>query len=320
MLAMRFLLCFVAISVQATVGLNSVSIASDIPYTPRVSKVLVTGAAGRTGKLVFEALLGDNRFDPIALVRTEQSARKLMKSVNCLERVVVCDITDLGENTIPEGLEGTDSMIICTSAVPKISKASLIKAFLKIPVNMILGKKMLDFRSLKFKWRTNGTPEKVDYEGQIAQIDLAKKLGIQQVVIVSSMGGTDPSNFLNAVGKNPDGTGNGDILLWKRKAERYLVESGLSYSIIHPGGLIDTDPGIEQIILDVDDRLMANKKRSISRGDVASICLAALSVGKGKKVSFDCITRPVEESGAPVSAEDVLAEFLKTERTANYSL
>ena len=38
------------------------------------------------------------------------------------------------------------------------------------------------------------------------------------------MGGTDPNNFLNKVGKNPDGSGNGDILLWKRKAERYLVD------------------------------------------------------------------------------------------------
>ena len=40
----------------------------------------------------------------------------------------------------------------------------------------------------------------------------------------SSMGGTDPSNFLNTIGKNADGSGNGDILLWKRKAEKYLVE------------------------------------------------------------------------------------------------
>ena len=38
------------------------------------------------------------------------------------------------------------------------------------------------------------------------------------------MGGTDPSNFLNTIGKNKDGSGNGDILLWKRKAEKYLVE------------------------------------------------------------------------------------------------
>jgi len=41
------------------------------------------------------------------------------------------------------------------------------------------------------------------------------------------MGGTDPSNFLNTIGKNKDGTGNGDILIWKRKAEKYLIKVGL---------------------------------------------------------------------------------------------
>lgn len=40
----------------------------------------------------------------------------------------------------------------------------------------------------------------------------------------SSMGGTDKNNFLNTIGKNKNGSGNGDILIWKRKAEKYLVE------------------------------------------------------------------------------------------------
>lgn len=65
-----------------------------------------------------------------------------------------------------------------------ISKSSLVKAFFSIPINFIQRKKLLDFRSLKFKWRRNGHPEKVDFEGQVAQIDLAKKLGIQQVIVV----------------------------------------------------------------------------------------------------------------------------------------
>ena len=38
------------------------------------------------------------------------------------------------------------------------------------------------------------------------------------------MGGTDENNFLNTIGKDKDGKGNGDILIWKRKAEKYLVE------------------------------------------------------------------------------------------------
>ena len=49
---------------------------------------------------------------------------------------------------------------------------------------------------------------------------------------MGSMGGTQADNYLNTFG-------NGNILVWKRKAEKYLVDSGLNYTIIHPGGLID---------------------------------------------------------------------------------
>jgi hypothetical protein len=45
------------------------------------------------------------------------------------------------------------------------------------------------------------------------------------------MGGTDPSNFLNSIGKGKDGSGNGDILLWKRKAEKYLVEVSFCFTL-----------------------------------------------------------------------------------------
>ena len=38
------------------------------------------------------------------------------------------------------------------------------------------------------------------------------------------MGGTDPQNFLNSIGKDKNGNGNGDILLWKREAEKYLIQ------------------------------------------------------------------------------------------------
>lgn len=62
--------------------------------------------------------------------------------------------------------------------------------------------------------------------------------GVKHFVFVSSMGGTQPENFLNTIGRRADGSG-GDILLWKRKAERYLMESGLDYTIVHPGGLVD---------------------------------------------------------------------------------
>ena len=65
----------------------------------------------------------------------------------------------------------------------------------------------------------------VDWLGAKLQIDAAKAAGVKKFVFISSMGGTQPENFLNSIGKQADGSG-GDILLWKRKAERYLVESG----------------------------------------------------------------------------------------------
>ena len=188
--------------------------------------IMFSFQAGRTGRLVFTKLQEDPRFSPVAVVRTEKSGRKLMKEMNCdLDQVVVCDVTEL-KTTDPSPIPAPfpQAMIICTSAVPTISVRSLLQATLKIPWNLVRGKKAVDFRSLRFKFKRNQYPEKVDYLGQIAQIDLAKKLGMNHVVIVSSMGGTDPNNFLNKVGKKRDGTGNGDILLWKRKAERYLVE------------------------------------------------------------------------------------------------
>lgn len=149
---------------------------------------------------------------------------------------------------------------------------------------------------------------------------MAKKVGIKHIVVVGSMGGTDPNNFLNAVGKNADGTGNGDILLWKRKAEKHLVDSGLDYTIIHPGGLTDSPAGEEEFVLDVNDKLLNNTKRSISRADVANLCVAALSVAKGKKVALDCITQPREDDEPVKTAEEALQLFLEESKVYDYAL
>lgn len=287
--------------------------------------VLVTGASGRTGQLVFGALLDDPRFEPKALVRSARSAKKLMKQVpkTRLDQIVISDVTTLLSNSdddknsnsgvtatdqqskqnIPPGLNGLDSMVVCTSAVPTISKLSLLKALLAAPFNLLRGKKAVDFRKLRFVWKYGHYPEKVDYHGQIAQIDLAKKLDMKEIVLVGSMGGTDPSNFLNQVGKNQDGTGHGDILLWKRKAEKYLIESGLDYAIIHPGGLIDTPAGQEDYVLDVNDKLTNNKKRSISRADVANLCVAALALDPNEVKCVNCPNNSTNKKESGVKNE-----------------
>jgi nucleoside-diphosphate-sugar epimerase len=373
--------------------------AQDPQSSKQAMRVLVTGAAGKTGRLVLSKLERDPRYAPKGLVRSEASAKKLVRSKDVkvpLEHVVIADITsptflqDLQPSVEHHGLDKLESMIICTSAVPQISKRSIAVMLLKVPINFVRRKPLVDFRSMKFVWKhPNGYPEKVDFEGQVNQIELAKHLDIPHVIVVSSMGGTDPNNFLNSVGKVTDKktgriSGNGDILLWKRRAEKYLVEvsgvgckmwnvkmdvkwnntimtitvvtatlaqltsihflcnrqSGLDYTIIHPGGLVDTPGGKEEFVFDVDDNLYEGPNRStrISREDLADLCVASLAVGKGQKVSFDCITRPIISTTSnnviakpingetpnppplPKSAEEALTIFLELSKSANYAL
>jgi len=375
--------------------------ASDPQSSRSASKILVTGASGKLGRIVLGKLENDPRYEPKALVRSEQSARTLLHNNNhnkknhnkkkknsheigggsgdgnennddqqlssCpLEHILIADISSptFVETTskIPGlagggsdggggGSSGIEAMIICTSAVPQIQKRSLVKMALKVPWNFVRRRRpLVDFRSLTFKWKNDGYPEMVDYRGQISQFQLAKALGIPHVVLVSSMGVTDPNNFLNSVGKNKnkkkkgkkkrqdqkaedaaddnEDEGNGDILVWKRRSERYLAtESGIeSYTIIHPGGLID-GPGRtttattsqnddqeeeedkqEEFVFDVDDNLYNQtgviRQTRIRREDLADLCIAALLVGKNRKMSFDCITRPVTTTTGSSSSAD----------------
>ena len=82
-------------------------------------------------------------------------------------------------------------------------------------------------------------PVQVDWLGQKHQVDAAVKAGVRKIVWVSSMGGQKQDlGFASTLNK----MGNGNILVWKCKAEKYLMEqSGIDDTIIHPSGLIDSE-------------------------------------------------------------------------------
>lgn len=127
------------------------------------------------------------------------------------------------------------------------------------------------------------------------------------------MGGTQPDNFLNTIGKVDGDEKSGNILIWKRKAEEYLIQSGnlnfmdilsiyyhhhamlpigIPYTIIHPGGLIDKPGGEREIVLGVNDELLKNEKdRSIPRDDVAQVAVEALFSGAAKNRAIDVISK-----------------------------
>ena len=228
-----------------------------------LKKVLVTGAGGRTGKLVFKKLKDDYAdVAPLGLARSAKAAKALKAAGAAGDEVVAADVAD--EAALAEAMAGCDAVVLCTSAVPAIKPLSLMKT---------MATKFLPFVKTSrpaFKFPKNGTPEEVDWLGAKKQIDAAKAAGVSHFVFVSSMGDTQPENFLNTIGKRDDGSG-GDILLWKRKAERYLVDSGVPFTIVHPGGLVDEEPGKRELTVEVDDVLLGLKSRSVARADVAQV-------------------------------------------------
>lgn len=236
---MRMIALTVLLSIQVSL-VWSLSVSTKI-------NVAVTGAAGKTGEIVYKKLLGSAEFEPVGIVRTEKSARKLRKLGG---KVIVADITN--PNQLQDSFAGCQKLIMCTSAVPKIKIWSLIKVLI-LKIFRVVARP-------EFYFIKNGDPYNVDWLGAKNQIDAAKAAGIRQFVFLSSMGGTQPDNFLNSIGKKIGDELSGNILLWKRKAEEYLIKSGLAYTILHPGGLLDKAGGEREIVVGVDDNLLVRIK------------------------------------------------------------
>ena len=264
----------------------------------RAMKVVVTGAAGRTGSLVTEKLLLRGVFTPLALVRTEGKGKKVAsrfkKITNLVNWVRKCDTTNIEE--LDREFKGADKVILCTSAVPKIKFLSIIKILLVKVFGRLFGIKTVP--RPQFYFAPNGDPYNVDWLGAKYQIDAAKRAGVKHFIFVSSMGGTQPENFLNTIGKVEGDEKSGNILLWKRKAEEYLIASGLQYTIIHPGGLTDKAGGKSEIKFGVDDQLLQESSRQIPRADVAEICVEALVQPGAINRSIDVIAK---ESDKPTA-------------------
>ncbi|XP_020087543.1 uncharacterized protein At5g02240-like [Ananas comosus] len=248
-------------------ALSASAMAEGSPLT-----VLVTGAGGRTGQIVYKKLKEQtDRYVARGLVRTEESKTK----IGAADDVFVGDIRQA--ESIAPAFDGIGALIILTSAVPKM----------KPGFDPSKGERP------EFYFEDGFYPEQVDWIGQKNQIDAAKAVGVKQIVLVGSMGGTDVNNPLNSIG-------NGNILVWKRKAEQYLADSGVPYTIIRAGGLQDKDGGVRELLVGKDDELLKTDTRTIARADVAEVCIQALQFDEAKFKAFDLASKP-EGEGTPTT-------------------
>ncbi|MEM9806588.1 MAG: SDR family oxidoreductase [Cyanobacteria bacterium P01_D01_bin.56] len=120
-------------------------------------------------------------------------------------------------------------------------------------------------------------PYQVDFAGTKNLIDTAKKMGVQRFVIVSSLCVSKFFHPLNLFWL---------VLYWKKQAEQYIINSGLTYTIVRPGGLKNED-NTEAIVMASADNLFEG---SIPREKVARVCIAALREPEAENKIVEIVT------------------------------
>ncbi|BAT54777.1 hypothetical protein NOS3756_37500 [Nostoc sp. NIES-3756] len=122
-------------------------------------------------------------------------------------------------------------------------------------------------------------PYKVDFEGTKNLVDVAKAKGIENFVLVTSLCVSQFFHPLNLFWL---------ILVWKKQAEEYLQKSGLTYTIVRPGGLKNEDNS-DAIVMQSADTLFDG---SIPRQKVAQVSVEALFEPSARNKVVEIVAKP----------------------------
>jgi len=256
----------------------------DIPQTDRTqvtnikkeNVVLITGATGRTGSLLYSNL-----------VEKGVSVRALVRSVDKARDVLGCDSCDssegifVGDVTRPEDLinaaKGVTTVAIAASASPGISKDEQMAVEFDGVINTVA--------ALAQEANRDG--------GSIDRL---------RVVLCSSMGTSTPRSG------NDHGYDISDILHWKLNAEAFIESAGVGYTIVKPCGLVDSDGGNSTLLVGHHDTLLKGDHYSIPRADVATVMSQAV-LTRNEWLRFDLCSKP----GSPTTDLEGLLESSKWE-------
>jgi len=138
--------------------------------------------------------------------------------------------------------------------------------------------------------------QRSDYWGNKNLIDAAVKAGVQKFILISSIGSGNSAPALLP----PALETLGAVLVEKDKAERYLSESGLTYTIIRPGGLKSL-PATGNGVLTEDPTVAG----TIHRADVAQLVCRCLTSKRANNKVLSAVDRQMVY-GQPEFEEFVL--------------
>jgi uncharacterized protein YbjT (DUF2867 family) len=123
----------------------------------------------------------------------------------------------------------------------------------------------------------------VDYGGAVKLADACRSEGVRRYVMVSAIGSNRPETWSDDMRPYQEA---------KSEADKYLVESGLDYTILRPGGLTD-HPGTGKVQL--GERV---EYGPVTREDVAAVIAECLVADNTIGKAFDVLNdgTPIEEA------------------------
>jgi hypothetical protein len=247
--------------------------------------VLISGAGSSVGYEVFRKLLRRQKFKPFGLVRSKQDARKLIRLGATPEQVFIGDITD--RQTLQGLFVGIDKVVLCTSARPRKTITYRVKNFFLSLIGRGRSPKVAELYYPK-----GSSPFLVDFMGQKNVIDeaIASSNDSLHFIMLSNMGGYRNGTKINEIGRTPNDPNSGNILRWKRAAERYLMKRAF-FTIIHAGALTEQPGGKREVVWDNDDALLRTPYKKIPKEDCAEVLIQALQVKEAIGRSIDVATR-----------------------------
>ena len=247
---------------------------------PKNKSVIILGANGGTGRECVSAVLASGR-SCYATTRNgmfnfdDDESGSLLRSSNPKLFQAQADVTDLN------GL------------------MSLVEKVNNNPLEDSVGA-IIFAASASAKGNNAGD---VDYQGVINAAKICIQKNIPRLVVVSSGAVTRPNS---AVYKLLNFVGNG-IMEAKIRGEdevrnlyksKDLMDKGLGYTIVRPGGLTNEAP-LGPFFLEINQG--DDKSGRLSRADVAGICVASLDVAKTWDTTFECYlkdtAKPVDNVG-----------------------
>ncbi|NEQ50152.1 MAG: SDR family oxidoreductase [Leptolyngbya sp. SIO3F4] len=255
--------------------------------------ILITGATGGVGQLAVAYALNQG-YTVRALTRNPAKALPLFDQ---RVELVQADLRML--DTLVSALDGIDAVLCCsgTTAFPS-EKWQVDLPSQPLEQFLAWGRIFLD---AEYRQQyTKNSPAIADGQGLSHLVAVAKTHSVQRFVFVSSLGVERkqdiPFNILNAYG----------VLDAKALAEKTLCNSGLSYTILRPGQLIDgpytsydlntllkaSTDGKQGVVLGTGDRIIGQT----SRKDVAAACVECLKYNSTKNRTFEIVNQGTRQS------------------------